>query len=107
VLASASDDRTALLWDAITGERLHTISGHSSRVCSVTFFDNTLLATSSYDGTIRLWNPYTGKLEKILRSDRPYERMNITDVRGLTAAQKAMLKLLGAEEESKNERRTL
>jgi WD40 repeat protein len=107
VLASASDDRTARLWSATTGELLRIISGHSSRVCSVTFFDNTLLATSSYDGTIKLWNPDTGKLKKILRSDRPYERMNITDVRGLTAAQKAMLKLLGAEEEPKSERRIL
>ena len=107
MLASASDDRTACLWSATTGELLYTISGHSGRVSSVSFFDNELLSTGSYDGTIKLWNPQTGNLVKTLRSERPYEHMNITDVRGLTAAQKAMLKTLGAEEESKSGRRTL
>ena len=34
-----------------------------------------------------------------LRCDRPYERMNITQVKGLTEAQRATLKLLGAIEE--------
>ncbi len=107
MLASASDDRTARLWSATTGELLHTIAGHSGRVSSVAFFENMLLSTGSYDGTIKLWNPQTGEQVKILRSDRPYEHVNITDIRGLTAAQKAMLKILGAEEESKSERRTL
>jgi WD40 repeat protein len=66
-----------------------------------------LLATGSYDGTIKLWDPQTGEQVKILRSDRPYEHVIITDIRGLTAAQKAMLKILGAEEESKSEKRAL
>jgi hypothetical protein len=34
-----------------------------------------------------------------LRSDRPYERMNITQVKGLTEVQKATLRSLGAIEE--------
>ncbi len=98
-LASASDDRTIRLWSATTEEVLHTLKGHNGRVCSGAFFNDDLLASSSYDGTIMLWNAKTGEQVGILRSDRPYERMNITDVRGLTAAQKAMLKSLGAVEE--------
>jgi hypothetical protein len=35
---------------------------------------------------------------KTLRSDRPYEGMNITGVTGITDAQKATLKALGAIE---------
>src|SRR6266480_2489219 len=38
-------------------------------------------------------------ITQTLRSDRPYEHMNITDVKGLTVDQKAMLKALGAIED--------
>jgi hypothetical protein len=44
----------------------------------------------------------TGECLKTLRSDRPYERMNITGVKGLTEAQKATLKALGAVEDLEN-----
>ena len=37
---------------------------------------------------------------QIMRVSRPYEGMNITDVKGLTEQQKATLKTLGAVEES-------
>jgi len=43
----------------------------------------------------------TDECLKTLRSDRPYERMNITGVKGLTEAQKATLKALGAVEQGK------
>jgi hypothetical protein len=41
----------------------------------------------------------TGECVKTLRSDRPYERMNITGVKGLTNAEIATLKALGAVED--------
>jgi hypothetical protein len=40
----------------------------------------------------------TGECLRTLRSARPYERMNITGATGLTAAQVATLKALGAVE---------
>jgi WD40 repeat protein len=55
-----------------------------------------IVASGSRDGTIRFWNVQTGECMKILRLDRPYERMNITGVTGLTTAQKTALKALGA-----------
>jgi WD40 repeat protein len=58
-----------------------------------------ILASSGYDGTIKLWDSQTGACLRTLRNDRPYERMNITQVQGLTEAPKAALKLLGAIEE--------
>lgn len=40
-----------------TGSLLTTLGGHSARVADLEFSpDNTLLASTSFDGTIRLWN---------------------------------------------------
>jgi transcriptional regulator with XRE-family HTH domain len=51
-----------------------------------------------FDGTVRLWAASDGAHLGTLRSDRPYERMDITRVTGLTAAQHAALLALGAVE---------
>jgi WD40 repeat protein len=61
--------------------------------------DGHILASSSDDGMIKLWDALTRRLVTTLRSERPYERMNLTNVKGLTEAQKVALKLLGAVEE--------
>jgi WD40 repeat protein len=75
--------------------------GHTDRVLSVSFSpDGNILASSSDDGTIMFWDVQTGECLKTLRVDRPYELMNITGVKGLTEAQKAMLKALGAVEDA-------
>jgi WD40 repeat protein len=60
-----------------------------------------MLASGGDDGTIKIWDVKTGKCLQTLRSDRPYERMNITNVKGLVDTQKAMLKALGAIEDDK------
>jgi len=51
---------------------------------------------TSMDATIRLWDVKTRRYLKMLRSDRPQVGMNISAVTGITEAQKAMLKMLGA-----------
>jgi WD40 repeat protein len=97
ILASGSGDKTVKLWNVKTGICLKTLEGHTSWVGSVAFrSQDRTLASSSMDETIRLWNVLTGKCIKTLRSPRPYEGMNITGVTGLTEAQKATLKALGA-----------
>ena len=100
-LASGSRDRTIRLWDVASGQALQTLQGHTTVVNSVCFSsDGRTLASGSEDRdrTIILWDVETGQALKALRPDRPYERMNITGVTGLTEAQLTALKALGAVE---------
>lgn len=62
LLATASNDRTARLWDPATGQHLRTLTGHGGSVLAVAFcLGRRLLATSSRDMTVRLWDPATGR----------------------------------------------
>jgi WD40 repeat protein len=56
LVATSSRDHTARLWDAATGQLIHTLTGHTDTVNGVAFSpDGRLLATSSGDHTARLW----------------------------------------------------
>lgn len=98
--ASASVDRTVKVWSPEAEECITTLQGHEGEVWSVAFVPHSsFLASGGQDGTIRLWDIATGKLLKTLRDKRPYEQMNITDVTGITDAQRDTLRLLGAIDE--------
>jgi hypothetical protein len=45
-----------------------------------------------------IWDLETGEHIQPHMHDRPYERLDITGIRGLTEAQKATLRALGARE---------
>lgn len=46
----------------------HTLRGHESRITRLTWSPNgQLLASSSFDGSIRVWDPETGELYRTLR----------------------------------------
>jgi WD40 repeat protein len=60
LLATASTDKTARLWDPATGECVRTLTGHAEAVYGVAFSpDGQLLATASDDRTTKLWDPAT------------------------------------------------
>jgi WD40 repeat protein len=57
LLATASYDGTAGLWDPATGEHLRTLTGHDGPVLGVAFSpDGRLLATASYYDTAQVWD---------------------------------------------------
>ena len=60
---TASDDKTARLWEAESGKLLATFQGHTDTVNSAVFSpDGMRVLTASDDKTARLWEPESGKL---------------------------------------------
>lgn len=88
-------------WDVETGERLWIRDAHDGAVQALRRSpDGTKLASCGDDGAIMLWDMSSGEHIQTLRRDRPYERLDITGIKGLTEAQKAMLYALGAVDNS-------
>jgi WD40 repeat protein len=66
LIATASADTTARIWDASTGKELHVLRGHTGSVTSARFSpDGRLLVTSSKDNTVRVWDAASGALDAI------------------------------------------
>src|SRR5216683_4600586 len=100
VLASGSDDRTVRVWEVSRGECLKMLHRHPGRIWAVVFSpDGSMVMSGSEDRTIICWNVRTGECVNMVRN-RLYEGMNITGITGLTEAQKATLRELGAVEDS-------
>lgn len=97
LLLSGDSDGMLRWWDVHNGECIRVREAHTGTIRSLRRSpDGSKLASCGDDGAIKLWDLYSGEHLHTLRRDRPYERLNITGIRGLTEAQKATLRGLGA-----------
>ncbi|HYT90473.1 MAG TPA: WD40 repeat domain-containing protein [Gemmataceae bacterium] len=66
LLASGGRNGVVRVWDAATGQELHTFTGHAETIRALAFVvgtnkPGTLLASGSMDGTVRFWDLASGK----------------------------------------------
>ena len=101
VLVSGGSDGMLRWWDVLSGECVRERQAHRGTIRSLRISpDGRRLASCGDDGAITLWDLHSGEYLRTLRRDRPYERLNIAEIKGLTEAQKATLRALGAIESS-------
>ena|SRR5436305_5219159 len=110
-LVSGDSDGILRWWDVQSGECVSIQGAHQGKIQSIKVSpDGKSLASCGDDGAIMIWDlcsggqgqtavPTAPPLLRTLRRDRPYERLNITEIRGLNEAQKTALHDLGAIED--------
>jgi WD40 repeat protein len=63
LVVTASDDTTARIWDASSGQELRVLRGHKDAVKAAFFTpDGSRVVTTSVDGTARAWNADVGTI---------------------------------------------
>jgi len=101
MLISGGSDGMLRWWEVQGGQCVRVQEAHQGTVQSLKVSpDGSMLASCGDDGAIMLWDLHGGEHLRTLRRDRPYERLNITGIKGLTEAQKATLRALGAIEDA-------
>jgi WD40 repeat protein len=100
LLISGGSDGVLRWWEVDSGHCVRVRKAHQGTVQALKVSpDGTRLASCGDDGVINVWDLQSGDLLQMLRRDRPYERLDITGIRGLTQTQKASLRALGAIED--------
>jgi WD40 repeat protein/transcriptional regulator with XRE-family HTH domain len=116
LLASGSFDGTIRLWDVVVAldatrapvEPLAVLRPHTGVIYALAVHPNgQVLASGSADGVLHTWDLRALRDQSAhhmlplttLRGEGPYVGMNISGVTGLTAAQRATLRALGAVEQ--------
>jgi WD40 repeat protein len=96
-VVSGGDDGRLRWWEVQSGVCVLVQEAHQGTVQALKLSpDGSRLASCGDDGAIWLWDLESGQPLGTLRRNRPYERLNITSIRGLTQAEIATLRALGA-----------
>ena len=104
-LISGGSDGQLRWWEVDSGRCLRVREAHQGTIHAIRVSsDGTKLASCGDDGAIHIWELKSGEHLRTLRCDRPYERLTITGIRGLTQAEIATLRALGAVEDEADER---
>ena len=102
VLVSGGSDGMLRWWDVQQREVRADAPGASGDSPVAQGESRWRLLASCGDDATQLWDIQSGEHLRTLRRDRPYERLDITGIRGLTEAQKATLRALGAIERGRS-----
>lgn len=66
-ILTASNDKTARIWDSETGKAIATLAGHATSLSDAEFSpDGRLIVTVSGDATARIWDAASGRLISLL-----------------------------------------
>ena len=99
LLVSGNTDGMLRWWDVAQGKSVATVQAHDGWVRSIQVSpDGRMAASCGEPGVIKLWDIQSRQHISTIRSNRPYERLTIIGVTGLTEAQKVTLRALGAVE---------
>jgi WD40 repeat protein/transcriptional regulator with XRE-family HTH domain len=97
LLISGCSDGVLRWWELASGQCLREEQAHQGMVQALKRSpDGRQLASCGDDGIVALWELHSGERLRTLRHDRPYERMDIAGLTGITDAQRASLLALGA-----------
>ncbi|GAX83214.1 hypothetical protein CEUSTIGMA_g10640.t1 [Chlamydomonas eustigma] len=73
LVASASADGTAKIWDWDSGQCSTTLTGHAQGICDISWnATGNYICTASDDHTLKLWDVETGKCLKTLKGHTNY-----------------------------------
>jgi len=98
---SGGGDGELRWWNWQSGDCVRVCMAHQGTVQALKLSpDGTKLASCGDDGAIMLWDVHSGEHLQTVRRDRPYERLDITDLTGITDAQRTSLLSLGATMQS-------
>jgi len=101
-LASASFDGTVRIWDVATGQPIapmdmNPVMRHSKGVVALAYHPNGhILVSASWEERLKFWDAHTQAQLHTLVAPGPYSGMNIAGVTGVSEAQRAALRALGA-----------